>query len=305
MTSKVQTLRDAVAAHVRDGDTVAIEGFTHLIPFAAGHEIIRQGRRDLMLVRMTPDIISDQLVAAGCVRRMLFAFTGNSSVGSLYAIRRAVEAEPPTLELEEYSHFGLLCRYQAGAAGLPFMPIRSYAGGDLPAVNPLLRKVASPYDPEVETYVVPPINPDVAIIHAQRADAAGNVQTWGILGPQQEAAFAAKRVIAVVEEIVPDEIVRADPNRTNVPGFVVDAVCEVPYGAHPGFAQGYYDRDNEFYRRWSGISKDPERLSAWLRDWVYDLDDHAQYVERLGPGYFDALSPEPHLSTPVNYGSAS
>ena len=304
MTQKQYSLHDAVAEFVRDGDTVALEGFTHLIPFAAGHEIIRQGRTGLTLVRMTPDIVADQLVGAGAVDKMIFAFTGNSSVGSLYAIRRAVEAGGPgSLELEEYSHYGLLARYQAGAAGIPFMPVRSYAGSSLPEVNPNLRKVASPYDANVETYVVPALNPDVAIIHAQRADRHGNIQSWGILGPQQEAAFASKRTIALVEEIVPDEVIRSDPNRTAVPGFAVDAVVEVPYGAHPSFVQGYYDRDNTFYRSWSAISRDPARLAAWLEEWVYELEDHSAYVAKLGRDFFAPLTPEPHMSTPVNYGS--
>lgn len=304
MIDKQYSLRDAVAEFIKDGDTVALEGFTHLIPFAAGHEIIRQGRSNLTLVRMTPDIVADQLVGAGIVTKMVFAFTGNSSVGSLYAIRRAVEAGgPASLELEEYSHYGLLARYQAGAAGIPFMPVRSYAGSSLPDVNPNLRKIASPYDPTVETYVVPALNPDVAVIHAQRADRHGNIQSWGILGPQQEAAFASKRTIAIVEEIVPDEIIRSDPNRTVIPGFAVDAVVQVPYGAHPSFVQGYYDRDNTFYRSWSAISKNPERLADWLQEWVHDTGDHAGYLAKLGPDFFVPLTPEPHLSTPVNYGS--
>jgi glutaconate CoA-transferase subunit A len=253
---------------------------------------------------MTPDIIADQMVAAGCVDKMVFAFTGNSSVGSLYAVRHAVEAGGTgDLELEEYSHYGLLARYQAGAAGIPFMPVRSYAGSDLVSINPQLRKVASPYDDDVETYVVPALNPDVAVIHAQRADRHGNVQSWGILGPQQEVAFASKRTIVLVEEVVDDDVIRSDPNRTLIPGFVVDAVVECKYGAHPSFAQGYYDRDNDFYRSWSAISKDPQRLQAWIQEWVHDAGGHEGYLDKLGDGFFDRLTPAPRLSTPVNYGS--
>lgn len=304
LADKLISLRDAISSLVSDNDVVALEGFTHLIPFAAGHEIIRQGVKGLTLVRMTPDIIADQLVAAGCVDKMVFAFTGNSSVGSLYAVRRAVEAGGTGgLELEEYSHYGLLARYQAGAAGIPFMPIRSYAGSDLVAINPRLRKVASPFDEDVETYVVPALNPDVAILHAQRADRHGNIQSWGILGPQQEVAFASKRTIVLVEEIVDDDVIRSDPNRTLIPGFVVDAVVECKYGAHPSFAQGHYDRDNDFYRSWSAISKDPVRLEKWIREWVHDAGDHAGYLSKLGDGFFDRLTPAPRLSTPVNYGS--
>ncbi|MGV9615357.1 CoA transferase subunit A [Nocardia xishanensis] len=305
--SKQLTMREAIAAYVEDGATVALEGFTHLIPVAAGHELIRQRRRDLTLVRMTPDIVFDQLIAAGAARAMIFSFTGNSSVGSLHAIRRAVERrEPSGLEIEEYSHFGLLARYLAGAANLPFYPLRSYAGSDLPAHNPRIAKVASPFpDPDggvEEIYVVPPIRPDVAILHAQRADRAGNVQAWGILGPLQEVAFASARTIVVVEEIVDDEVIRADPNRTVIPGFAIDAVVECPRGAHPSFVQGYYDRDNDFYRSWPEISKDPAALDRWLHEWIHDLPDHAAYLDKLGPGYFDRLIPEPAMSHPVDYG---
>ena len=304
MTSKEASLHDAIAEFVADGDVVALEGFTHLIPFAAGHEIIRQRKRDLTLVRMTPDIIADQLVGAGCVSKLIFAFMGNSSVGSLYAVRRAIEAGSGSpIEIEEYSHYGLLARYQAGASGIPFMPIRSYAGSALANINPNIKKIPSPFDDESEIYVVPPLTPDVAIIHAQRADRSGNIQSWGILGPQQEVAFAARKTIAIVEEIVDDDVIRSDPNRTIVPGFVVDAVVETKYGAHPSFAQGYYDRDNDFYRSWSAISRDPETLKQWIQEWIHDTEEHAGYLEKLGKGYFEPLTPIPHMSTPVNYGS--
>src|SRR6266542_384059 len=192
---KVTSMRDAVAELVRDDDTVAIEGFTHLICFAAGHEIIRQRKRDLTLCRLTPDVIYDQMVAGGVARKLVFSWLGNPGVGSLHAVRRRVEGkEGDTLELEEYSHFGMICRYVAGASNLPFFPIRSYAESDLPKVNPRIVPIASPYD-DTEVYAVPPLNPDVAIVHAQRADAAGNAQIWGLLGCQKEAAFAAKRVV--------------------------------------------------------------------------------------------------------------
>lgn len=304
MTSKEANLPDAIAEFVADGDVVALEGFTHLIPFAAGHEIIRQQKRNLTLVRMTPDIIADQLVGAGCISKLIFAFTGNSSVGSLYAVRRAIEAGSTSpIEIEEYSHYGLLARYQAGASGVPFMPIRSYAGSDLAEINPNIKKIASPFDSESEIYVVPPLNPDVAIVHAQRADRSGNIQSWGILGPQQEAAFASRKTIVVVEEIVDDDVIRSDPNRTIIPSFVVDAVVECSYGAHPSFAQGYYDRDNDFYRSWSAISKNPEKLEQWIQEWIHDTKEHAGYLNKLGGGYFERLTPTPHMSTPVNYGS--
>lgn len=300
MPSKVVSLPEAVAAHVHDGDTLAIEGFTHLIGFAAAHEVIRQGRRNLTLARLTPDLVYDQVVAAGCASKLVFSWLGNPGVGSLHAIRRAIEAGE--LEIEEYSHHGMVARYAAGASRLPFFPLRSYDGSDLEAANPRIRRVSSPYDGE-EIAVVPPLNPDVTIIHAQRADADGNVQTWGIVGVQRDAAFAARRVIAVVEELVDSSVVRADPDRTLLPGTVVDAVCLEPFGAHPSFAQGHYDRDNAFYRDWDAISRDPARLAAWLDEWVHGLDGRAAYRERLGADAVAALRPEPLPSGSVDYGS--
>jgi len=300
MPSKVTSLRDAVAAHVHDGDTLAIEGFTHLISFAAAHEVIRQGRRNLTLARLTPDLVYDQMVAAGCASGLVFSWLGNPGVGSLHAIRRAIEAGD--LRVEEYSHHGMVARYAAGASRLPFFPLRSYDGSDLPAVNPLIRRVTSPYDGE-EISVVPPLNPDVTIVHAQRADADGNVQAWGIVGVQREAALAARRVIAVVEELVEGSVIRNDPDRTLLPGTVVDAVCVEPFGAHPSFAQGHYDRDNGFYRDWEAISRDPARLAAWLDEWVIGLDGRADYLARLDSDTVDALRPDPRPSGSVDYGS--
>lgn len=304
---KTMTMKDAIAAFVHDGDTVALEGFTHLVPTAAGHEIIRQGRRDLTVVRMTADIVVDQMLAGGCVSKLVSSFVGNSSAGSLGELRRRVErADPEPLEFEEYSHHGLVCRYLAGAQRLPFFPLRSYAGSDLPKVNSALQKVTSPYpgpdgEPE-QIYVVPPVNPDVTIIHAQRADAAGNTQIWGLTGIQAEAVYAARKAIVVVEEVVADEVIRSDPNRTLIPSHAVDAVVACPRGAHPSFAQGYYDRDNAFYRAWSGISKDPERLREWLAEWVYGTADHAEYTAKLGSLFEDTLAVGEALSLPVNYG---
>ena len=302
---RTATMRDAIAAHVRDGDVVALEGFTHLIPVAAGHEIIRQRRRGLTLVRMTADIVVDQLVAAGAVGKLISSFVGNSAVGSLHELRRRIEhADPEPLEFEEYSHYGLLGRYLAGAQGLPFYPLRSYAGSDLPEVNPNIRQVRSPFDDGSVVHAVPPLNPDVAILHAQRADAAGNAQVWGMLGAQQEVAFAARKVIVVVEEVVAPEVIRSDPNRTLIPEFLVDAVVECPRGAHPSYVQGYYERDGAFYRAWPGISRDPRRLREWLQEWVHDLDDHQQYLARLGGSHWDDLTPRPAPSAPVDYGAA-
>ena len=300
--SKVTTLHEAVATHVADGMTVALEGFGHLIPFAAGHEIIRQGRRDLTICRMTPDILTDQMLAAGCVSKLVASFFASGSAGSLYEIRRRIEDhDPEPLEVEEYSHYGMYCRYQAGASRLPFVPLRAYVGGDLPQVNDRIRSVPSPYG-EGDVYVVPALNPDVTVIHAQRADEYGNTQLWGITGAQQEAAYAAGKVIVTVEEIVPTEVVRSDPNRTLVPAHAVDAVVEVPLGAHPSYAQGYYDRDSAFYREWTPISRDREAIRRWVREEIVEQPDHASYLERIGRARLDGLEVAPRPSEPVDYG---
>jgi len=264
--------------------------------------VIRQRRRDLTLCRLTPDVVYDQMIGAGVARKLVFSWMGNPGVGSLHAIRRRVEHhDPAPLELEEYSHFGMVGRYAAGAANLPFWPLRSYFETDLPRVNPNIRPVTSPFGGE-PVYAVPPLRPDVAIVHAQRADAAGDTQIWGLTGCQKEAAFAASRVIVVVEELVDEEVVRADPNRTLIPGIKVDAVVVCPRGAHPSYAQGYYDRDNRFYLEWDRISRDPETLSAWLDEWVHGTATHEEYVEKLGAERWAELTPAPALSGSVDYG---
>ena len=301
MKNKVVNMKEAVASLVKDGDTVVIEGFTHLICFAAGHEIIRQGRKDLTLARLTPDLIYDQMIAAGCAKKMVFSWAGNPGVGSLHAFRRAVEAKPPLLAIEEYSHFGMVARLAAGASNLPFWPLRNYGGTDIPKVNPRIKTVKCPFTGE-DLAAVPALRPNVTIIHAQRADKSGNSQIWGLMGVQKEAAFASQRVIIVVEELVEGEMVRADPDRTLLPGLAVDAVCVVPWGAHPSFAQGYYDRDNDFYRDWDPISRDPARLEAWLDEWVRGVPDRAAYLDKLGPETIAALRPGPRLSGAVDYG---
>ena len=301
--SKVSSMRDAVAANVHDGDVVAIEGFTHLICFAAGHEIIRQRKRDLTLARLTPDLIYDQMIAAGTARKLVFSWLGNPGVGGLHAVRRRVEdADPAPLELEEYSHFGMVGRYTAGASNLPFFPLRSYFETDLPKANPLIRPIRSPYGDET-VYAVPPLKPDVTVVHAQRADDEGNTQMWGLLGCQKEAAFAAERVIVVVEELVSEDVIRADPNRTVIPGLIVDAVVVEPWGAHPSYVQGSYDRDNHFYRDWDAISREAATTQAWLDEWVYGVAGRAEYMAKLGEDRAASLKPSGHApSGSVEYG---
>lgn len=300
--NKVRSMKEAITELVHDGDTIAIEGFTHLICFAAGHEIIRQRKRDLTLCRLTPDLIYDQMIAAGICRKLVFSYAGNPGVGGLLAFRRAVEkGEPQPLALDEYSHFGLVARYIAGAARLPFYPLRSYTGSDLPGVNPSIREMQSPYSDD-RVYVVPPLNPDVAIIHAQRADEKGNTQIWGLLGVQKEAAFAATRVIVVVEELVDEQTIRADPNRTVIPGLIVEAVVVEPWGAHPSYVQGYYDRDNSFYVEWDTISRDHDSLMRYLDEWVYGLRGRSEYVEKVRER-LQGLKPGDAFAPPVNYGA--
>ena len=273
--AEITSLRAALARLVRDGDTVALEGFTHLIPFAAGHELIRQRRRELTLVRMTPDLIYDQLIGAGCARRLVFSWGGNPGVGSLHRFRDAVEhGWPQPLELEERSHADLASAYVAGAAHLPFAMLRAYAGSDLPAHNPRIRAVTCPFTGE-QLAAVPAVRPDVTIIHAQKADRRGNVMLWGIVGVQKEAALAAERVVVTVEEIVED--LGAWPNACILPGWVVDAVCEVPGGAFPSYALGYYARDNRFYAEWDAISREREQFTAWLQRHVLATADWPEF----------------------------
>lgn len=299
---KLCTMAEAVSRTVADGSTIAIEGFTAFISFAAAHEIIRQRKQDLTLVRMTPDLIYDQMIAAGVARKLIFSYLGNPGVGSLHCIRRAVEKGiPKPLEIEEYSHFGMVGRYMAGAANLPFFPLRSYQGSDMADANPKIKFVDSPYG-DGPIAVVPPIKPDVAFLHAQRADSQGNTQIWGLLGMQKEVAFAAKKVVVIAEEIVDEAIIRHDPNRTLIPGLLVDAVVHEPFGAHPSYVQGYYDRDNAFYLAWDKISRGQEATEEWLSEWVYNVPDRTTYLQKLGRDRLDGLNAGDMWSEPVNYG---
>jgi glutaconate CoA-transferase subunit A len=262
--AQVVSLADAVSELVHDGDTVAMEGFTHLIPFAAGHEIIRQRRKDLTLVRMTPDVIYDQLIGAGCARKLVFSWGGNPGVGSLHRFRDAVQNDwPVPLEIEEHSHAGMANRYVAGASGLPFAVLRGYVGTDLIRQTPTIKPITCPFTGELLT-AVPALRPDVTIIHAQRADRAGNVQLWGITGVQKEAVLASARSLVTVEQVVD----RLDPvpGAVVLPGWVVTAVAEVPGGAHPSYTHGFSHRDNDYYQAWDAISRERETFLAWLEE---------------------------------------
>jgi glutaconate CoA-transferase subunit A len=280
--AQVVPLREAVEELVRDGDVVALEGFTHLIPHAAGHEVIRQERRELTLVRMTPDVIYDQLIGAGCARKLVFSWGGNPGVGSLYRLRDAVESGwPRPLELEEHSHAGMAAAYAAGAANLPFGVLRGYAGTEL-AEHTRVRPISCPFTGE-ELAAVPALRPNVGIVHAQQADRHGNVQLWGISGVQKEVVLASARSMVTVEEVVDELELR--PGGVVLPGWTVDAVSPAPGGAHPSYAAGYYDRDNAFYVRWAEISRERDAFSAWIDRHVRGTADVAEYHRSLaGPG---------------------
>lgn len=277
--AKICTLSEAIGEFLRDGDTVAMEGFTHLIPHAAAHEIIRQKRKDLTLVRMTPDLIYDQLIGMGCARRLIFSWGGNPGVGSLHRFRDAVEKGwPHPLEIEEHSHAALANAYVAGASGLPFAVLRGYTGSDLPKHNPRIKFIRCPFTGE-ELAAVPSVRPDVAVIHAQKADRKGNVLIWGIVGVQKEAVLSAKRAIVTVEEVV--DSLDAEPNACVLPYWVVSAVAAVPTGAHPSYAHGYYERDNRFYTAWDEISRDREVFTDWMQRHVMATRDWAEYRKVL------------------------
>jgi glutaconate CoA-transferase subunit A len=275
-------LRDAIRELVHDGDFVALEGFTHLIPFAAGHEIIRQGRKNLALVRMTPDVIYDQLIGSGCARKLMFSWGGNPGVGSLHRLRDAVEKDwPVPLEIEEHAHAGMATAYAAGAAGLPFGLLRGYLGSDLPKYNANIKFIDCPFTGE-RLAALPAIRPDVAVIHAQKADRKGNVLLWGVTGVQKEAVLAAKRAIVTVEEVV--DRLDAPPNATVLPTWTVSAVCHVPGGAFPSYALGYYARNNAFYKQWDAVARDRDTFTAWIDKHVRGTADFAEFRRSIGDG---------------------
>lgn len=277
--AEILALRDAVASLIADDSVVALEGFTHLIPHAAGHEIIRQGRKDLTLVRMTPDLIYDQMIGMGVASKLIFSWGGNPGVGSLHRFRDAIQNDwPGPLRIREHSHADLANAYVAGASNLPFAVMRGYVGSDLPKHNDQIRFITCPFTGE-KLAAVPSIRLDTAVIHAQKADRKGNVLMWGIVGVQKEAALAAKQVIVTVEEIVED--LEAPPNAVILPSWVVSAVCPVPGGAHPSYALGYYARDNGFYKAWDPIARERDRFHAWMQRHVLDTADFAAFQRVL------------------------
>jgi glutaconate CoA-transferase, subunit A len=302
-SGKMMTMKEAVSRYVKDDEAVYLAGFTHMIPFAAGHEIIRQKRKGLTLCRATPDIIYDQMIAAGCAKKVVFSYAGNPGVGSLRCFRRALEKGVPNpIEIEEYTHFGLSGRLFAGATNMPFLPMRTNAGSDLPSNNHNIKTIKDPYTGD-EISTVPPLKPDVAVVHVQRCDENGNSHIWGIIGEQKDAAFAAKKVIITAEEIVSESVIRSDPNRTLIPDFVAHAVVLEPWCAHPSYTQGYYDRDNEFYMQWDDITKEHESTMKYMDEWVYGVENRGQYMKKLSSEKVIKLLPKACYSQPVSYGS--
>jgi glutaconate CoA-transferase subunit A len=302
MGSKLVSMGEAIRESVKPGSSLIIEGFTHLICFAAGHEIIRQEIKDLTAIRLTPDLVYDQMIEAGCVKKLVFSWAGNPGVGSLHALRRRSQKDSAEkLELEEYSHFGMVARFLAGSSGLPFWPLRNYGGSDIARVNSSIQSVKCPYTGE-ELATVPAIHPDVAVIHCQRADVQGNAQVWGLMGTQKESAFAAKKVIVVAEEIVSTDLIRRDPNRTLIPGLRVSHVVHEPWGCHPSYVQGHYDRDNEFYVSWEEISRNSETYRDYLSEFVYSCKDRSSYVRKIGAGLLDRLTAKARVCEGVDYG---
>jgi glutaconate CoA-transferase subunit A len=288
--AELATLKDAIADLVPDGSTVAMEGFTHLIPFAAGHEMIRQEKRDLTLVRMTPDVIYDQMLGMGLASKLVFSWGGNPGVGSLHRFRDAVEhGYPVPLELEEHSHAGMAARYAAGASGLPFAVLRGYLGTDL-VKHTRVASIRCPFTGE-ELAAVPALTPDVVVIHAQQADRQGNVGLWGITGVQREAAFAARTSIVTVEEIV-DELTPRGPNSVVLPSWTVTAIALVPLGSHPSYSMGYSTRDNAFYTEWDQISREREVFADWIEKFVLGPDDHAGYLAAIGARVVESDAPD-------------
>ncbi|MFB6310600.1 MAG: CoA transferase subunit A [Salinirussus sp.] len=288
----VVDMETAIGEAISDGQLVYPAGFTHLIPFAAGHELIRQDFSNLTVARATPGAMVDQLVAAGVASKVIFSYAGDG------LRREIVEGD---VEIEEYTHFGTVSRLAAGAYNLPFLPVRTFAGSDLPEYNDKIRFVESPYG-DGEIPVVPPLEPDVAIVHTHRASPDGTGQVWGIVGEIVDAAYAAETVILTTEEIVDEDVVRSDPNRTVVPGSMVDYVVEEPYCCHPTYVQGVYDRDRAFFTEWGEIARSHDDVMDYLDEWVYSVDNRREYVEKLGAGKLMDLQPDTNFATPVDMG---
>ena len=299
---KLCSMKEAIFETVHPGSQLVIDGFTHLISFSAAHEIIRQEIKNLTGIRLTPDLVYDQMLEAGNISNLVFSWAGNPGVGSLHAFRRLVETNSKSkIKIEEWTHFAMVARFLAGGANLPFWPLKSFQGTNLPDVNSTIKFIECPYTGQ-KLATVPALNPDVAIIHCQRADTEGNAQVWGLLGTQKEVAFASKRVVIVAEEIVPTSLIRQDPNRTLIPSLVVDFVVHEPWGAHPSFAQGYYDRDNDFYVQWDQISRKQETYQEYLQEMVFGVKNRQEYLKKLDSTTLSRLQAKAQICEGVNYG---
>jgi glutaconate CoA-transferase subunit A len=293
---KVLPLSDALEEFVRDGDTVFVGGFGQGVPFAAGHELIRQGRRRLALCRSGADILVDQLIGAGCAGKVIFGWIGNPGIGLAHAFRRAVEQG--SVEVEEWTNFSMALRLHAAAMGVPYLPTRVLRAGDVAGASATVADVTCPFTGEVLT-AVPALTPDVALVHAQRADLQGNTQMWGIIGDTVVGALASRRIIVTVEEVVSRDLIRDDPNRTVIPGYRVAAVCHQPWGAHPSYVQGYYTRDDAFYQSYDLLSRTPEGLAAYLKEWVFGVAGREQYADRIDTALLRVSGP---AAPPIVYG---
>jgi glutaconate CoA-transferase, subunit A len=295
---------EAISRFVTDGDTIFIGGFGNLYPYALAHEVLRQRKKDLILAKHSPELIGDQLIGAGCVKKLIFSWIGNPGVGSSHCFRRAVEQNVPRqITIEEYTHASITAMLRAGATGIPFMATKTLIGSDLLKLesSEKVRIMNCPFTGE-KTVVVRALEPDVALIHAQRADEEGNIQAWGILSDIRDGAFASKKVVASVEEIVSSEVSRRDPNRTILPNFKVDAVVKEPWGAHPSASQGFYDRDNAFFLEYDKLTRTVDAFMAYLSKWVYSVRNRTEYLSLLGEAKLRSLKPEPRLSSPIDYG---
>jgi glutaconate CoA-transferase subunit A len=299
MVSKQVDLPEAVAEHVRDGDVVFVGGFGQCIPFAAGHELIRQGRKDLTLCRSGADILFDQLIEAGCASKVIFGYLGNPGIGISHAFNRAVRED--AIAYEDWTNFAMVLRLHAGALGIPFIPAAILLTGDMPGASIEVAEVVCPYTGE-RLSAIPALNPDVALVHAQRADEEGNVQMWGLPGDTVDGANASRKVIVTVEEIVDAEVLRADPNRTILPSYRVTALAHVPWGAHPSYVQGYYGRDDDLYFAYDKLSRSPEELAAFLDNWVHGVPDREAYLKKLGSEARRRLTGQSGPVASVSYG---
>ena len=297
--------KDAIDRFVKDGMIVHLGGFGHLYPYSLTHEVIRQRKRSLTICKHSPELLADQLIGAGCVNKLIFGFMGNPGVAPAYCFDRAIHQNiPEPIQLEEYSHHGLTTRLRAASYGLSFLPTKSMFASDYSKITPNIKTIICPFSGE-KYVALPSLNPDVTLIHVQRVDYDGNAQAWGVLGDIVEGAFASKKVIVSTEEIVSNDIIRRDPNRTIIPGFKVDAVVKSPWGSHPSYTQGYYDRDNKYYSEYADSTKTLEGFEKWLLTWFDDVEDRDEYVGKLGDSRLKSLRPSDYSSYPVNYGRYS